>query len=394
MKIPEIKSMLELCLSKCYFIWNDEIHMLKDSGPIGLSIMVVMAEGFLQVLEAKAIDDALHLQPPLVPLSFYRYVDDSHSRFELNEETDKFLEVLNKQNTKIQYTMEKESPDKKLNFLELTTTNNGKGKYDISIYRKNAITNVQIKQESCHDPKILRGVFKGFVYRAITLCHGKYQAEEITFLMNVFQENGYDKRELEKLVQEVKNKQNQGPTEPTTNTDNSTEMKQTITLPWIPIVSPRLKKVYRKAGYKVVFKSGRNLSSILTTRNKMKLPENSFPGVYKIPCTCGITPYRGETKKKISTRIGEHEKDTEKKHVGKSGVPLHSSTCAGRIEFENAKTVAIATNRFQRKVRETLEIQKHGCHYTNGGMNQDKGLYVKTNFWLPLMKYLKKSEHN
>ena len=162
--------------------------------------------------------------------------------------------------------------------------------------------------------------------------------------------------------------------------------------PWIPGVSPRLKKVYRKAGYKVVFKSGRNLSSILTTKNKMELPKNSFPGVYKIPCSCGITPYRGETKKKISSRVTEHEKDTEKLLVDKSGVPLHSSKCTGKIQFGNAETVAVVTNKFERKVREALEIQKNDCHYTHGGMNQDKGQYVNTTFWIPFMKYLRKSE--
>ena len=50
LKLNEIKEMIELCISRCYFVWNDEIHVLKDSGPIGLSIMVVLAEGFLQVL--------------------------------------------------------------------------------------------------------------------------------------------------------------------------------------------------------------------------------------------------------------------------------------------------------------------------------------------------------
>ena len=65
----ELRQLLELCLSKCYFIWNSEIHELKDSGPIGLSLMVVMAEGWLQVLEAKAMNDALTSQPPLNLLS-------------------------------------------------------------------------------------------------------------------------------------------------------------------------------------------------------------------------------------------------------------------------------------------------------------------------------------
>ena len=32
--ISEIKMLIDLCLSKCYFLWNEEIFELKDSGPI------------------------------------------------------------------------------------------------------------------------------------------------------------------------------------------------------------------------------------------------------------------------------------------------------------------------------------------------------------------------
>ena len=76
----------------------------------------------------------------------------------------------------------------------------------------------------------------------------------------------------------------------------------------------------------------------------------------------------------------------------KSGVALHSKDCAGEIKWEEAGTVAVIYNTFERKVRETLEIQKHDCHYTNGGMNPDKGQYVTTTFWIPLLKYLRNSE--
>ena len=63
--INEIKELLELCLSKCYFLYDDQIHVLENKGPIGLSLMVTMAESYLQHLEDQAIDDALHQQPPL-----------------------------------------------------------------------------------------------------------------------------------------------------------------------------------------------------------------------------------------------------------------------------------------------------------------------------------------
>ena len=84
----------------------------------------------------------------------------------------------------------------------------------------------------------------------------------------------------------------------------------------------------------------------------------------------------------------------EKKEWGKSAVALHSKDCDGRIEFENATTVAVEPRKFERKVRETLEIQKHDCHIDQGGMNPDKGQYVKTMFWYPMLKYLKKTEEN
>ena len=388
--ITEIKTLIDLCLSVCYFIWNNEIHKLKDSGPIGLSLMVVMAESFLQVLEAKAIEEAIYYQPPAAPLSYVRYVDDSHSRFNMINSAETFLNILNKQHPKIKYTMEKENGKKELDFLDIKVINNGKGKYEFDIHRKSAITNIQVKPKSSHDPSILSGIFKGFLNRAMSLCSEKYIEPEIDFLVNVFIENGYEENELLKIVRQVKLKRNE---EQSSNNDiGPTQTSQTITLPWIPGMSPKLKKIYKKAGYKVVFKSGPNLQSLLTSKNKTKLPKNSFPGVYKIPCSCGITPYRGETKKRVCTRIKEHEQYMNKEQGENSGAAGHALTCKGKMIFENAETVKVIYNRFDRKVRESLEIQRHNCHVNNGGMNPDKGQYVKTNFWIPFLQHLNKCE--
>ena len=394
--ISEIKMLIDLCLSKCYFLWNDEIHELKDSGPIGLSLMVVIAEAFLQVLEKRAIDEAIHEQPPIILKSFHRYVDDSHARFQKIEYAERFQNVLNAQNPKIQYTMDKENENKELEFLDIKIINNGTGKYEFDIFRKQAITNVQVKPQSSHDPRILRGIFKGFVHRAISICSENYIDKELDFLVNVFVENGYQQHELLKIVEEVKLKLNQ-PHITLTNdnienelaTPNNLTQTQTITLPWIPGVSPKLKKIYRKAGYKVVFKSNKNLQTILTAKNKTKLPKNSYPGVYKIPCSCGITPYRGETKMKISSRNAQHQECMRKEKWDNSAVALHSRNCQGEIDFENTETVKVIYNKFDRKVREALEIQLNECGPKKGGMNFDEGQYVSTKFWIPFFDQLR-----
>ena len=81
---------------------------------------------------------------------------------------------LNRQDHRVQYTMEKESVDKSLEFLDIKIMNKGNGKYEFDVHRKKAITNVQIKPSSCHDPKIIIGVFKGFVNRALKICSSIY----------------------------------------------------------------------------------------------------------------------------------------------------------------------------------------------------------------------------
>ena len=88
-------------------------------------------------------------------ISNQHYVDDSHSTFEDLRRADMFLEVLNQQHTRIKYTIEKENEMKELNFLDIKVMNKGEGKFNFTIFRKDAITNVQVKTDSSHDPRIL-----------------------------------------------------------------------------------------------------------------------------------------------------------------------------------------------------------------------------------------------
>ena len=127
--------------------------------------MVVIAESFLQMLEVIAINEALFNQQTVNPIILKRFVDDSHARFEIIEDAEKFLTILNAQHQNISYTMEKEDSNKMLQFLDVKVINSGTGVYEYDVYRKGAITNVQVKPESSHDPSILRGIFKGFLHQ-------------------------------------------------------------------------------------------------------------------------------------------------------------------------------------------------------------------------------------
>ena len=75
--LKDIHELAELCLNKCYFLWNAEIRILKKLGPIGLSFVVVLSESYVQNVEQKAIAEALTLN--LAPTTYRRYVDDTHA---------------------------------------------------------------------------------------------------------------------------------------------------------------------------------------------------------------------------------------------------------------------------------------------------------------------------
>ena len=97
--LVDIQQLIELCVSECYFLWDNVIWNLLNSGPIGLSIMVVLSESYLQNLEKNAIELALRFD--IAPKTFCRYVDDSHDRFRSRSNATEFLNVLNSQDPQI-----------------------------------------------------------------------------------------------------------------------------------------------------------------------------------------------------------------------------------------------------------------------------------------------------
>ena len=114
--------------------------------------MVVLSENYLQNFEKNAIELALTFD--IAPQTFRRYFDDSHARLGSRNNATEFLKVLNSQDAQMQYTIEYENDNKELNFLDLTIRNNLNRFYDFAVYRKAAITNIQIKSHSFqHLPK-------------------------------------------------------------------------------------------------------------------------------------------------------------------------------------------------------------------------------------------------
>ena len=85
----------------------------------------------------------------------------------------------------------------------------------------------------------------------------------------MFVENGHNKQLLKNLVIKYNNKKNNK-----TNHENNTENRDYKTLkqlPWIPNISPKTKREFKKIGKDITFTSGKKLQQILCQKNKPKL---------------------------------------------------------------------------------------------------------------------------
>ena len=112
--LTDIQKLIELSLSTNYFIFDKHVRILENSVSIGLALMVVILEAFLQHLEDKTMQKAVAAN--LVPLTYKRYVCDNQARFETVYQFHSFLNIL-KKNKALKHTMEKKNQSQKLNFF-------------------------------------------------------------------------------------------------------------------------------------------------------------------------------------------------------------------------------------------------------------------------------------
>ena len=94
----------------------------------------------------------------------------------------------------------------------------------------------------------------------------------------------------------------------------------------------------------------------------------------KIPCFCRKV-YIGETGRKISTRIKEHQRYIKYSHFTQSALAEHWKKTRHSVQYDKAILLAPLQGYFPRKYREALEILKHPDN-----LNRDKG-YQMSHIW-------------
>ena len=203
----------------------------------------------------------------------------------------------------------------------------------------------------------------------------------------MFVENGHNKQLLKNLVIKYNNKKSNK------NNENG-DYKNLKKLPWVPNISPNMKREFKKIGKGIAFTSGKNLQKILCQKNKPKLLPNSQPGIYQLDCSCN-RKYIGESKKWVLTQWIEHQQDSMSGKWESSGATEHTKECHGQFHWLHPKTVRIPPYMYEREIREALRINKlktfNEKDKTFTVLNRNNGDYVTANSWNPL--FMKMGNH-
>ena len=97
-----------------------------------------------------------------------------------------------------------------------------------------------------------------------------------------------------------------------------------VAIPYVSGLSEDIRRVCRRFGIRVVFRSGMNLRSQLSQLKDVLPMEQRSGVVYEIPCSTCDKSYIGETIRRLGSRLKEHKDACRKCEKDKSALAEHA----------------------------------------------------------------------
>ena len=189
------------------------------------------------------------------------------------------------------------------------------------------------------------------IHRAKTHSSDKAKYEkEINRVKSTLVENKYPTKLIDKIIKKREREERK-----------ETEKKKpeaTITLPYIPRLSEKMRRIGNQANIRIVFTSKNTLRNQLVNF-KPKSQNQQKEVIYSIPCECSKS-YIGETGRSLEVRLKEHQYSLKKRDPDVSKLCEHHFTTGHRFLWDQAEVIGHEQNWKARKVHEAAEILQGG----------------------------------
>ena len=370
---PGLVKLFQHVLTTTYFKYNGIVYRQTDGVAMGSPLSPAIANFYMEDFEHRALASAQYK-----PSHFFRYVDDTfviwpHGNQQLGE----FLRHLNNQHPNIKFTMEVEV-DGKLPFLDLEIIRKSDGSLGHRVYRKPTHTDLYLNANSYHHPSQKQAVLATLFHRAFTVSDEEHLGQEVKHLYKVLQQNEYNYREISKIHRRVEQHYNKNAEQ---HNDVDSDNISRAFIPYCGNVSNRIGRILKKHKIKSIYLPPAKI------RQKLRPIKDDLglntPGVYKIPCECGLV-YIGQTGRTIEERRKEHQRHLRLLYPEKSAVAEHSLEQQHRILFEDTTALHRTSRYNDRLIKEAIEIRLHPENY-----NRDSGQQLNP-AWKPLFTHIQR----
>ena len=357
--------LMRIVLDQRWLEYQGKIYSQKEGLFIGNALSPILAEIFMGSIE-KSIEDKSWF-----PRFWIRYVDDILAVVNRQSE-EKILSELNILHANIKFTMEKEI-EGKIPFLDLELSRQGHG-ISFNIYRKPTDAPLCIPRDSHHSWPHKMAAFESALYRMWRVpISNKNRSDELRYICDMALLNGYEEEMVHRLNRKHKlrhERQEFTKLRPITRCDKQQNKIQgkakgnrNVIMPFHSSISTNIEKVMRTQGFNVCFQNRSNLKDLIGQVKKRK-PIEEKSGIYNIQCDGCAGNYVGQTKRRIETRVKEHERALKNKQEEKSAIAAHCIEEGHQLK--DYKLLKEVRNSYQLDAWESLYIAK-GQNLVNTG---------------------------
>ena len=337
--------LIELCVSDCYFSFNQVFYLQKSGMPMGSPISPVICNIFMEYFESE-------LLPSIITNDFtwHRYVDDVFALVPNDIDLNQFLQRLNSLQQSIKFKIEVEQ-DSKLPFLDtLCIRDNINNKIKFTVFRKVTHSNSYIHSFSNHNINVKLATISNIFLRAYNICDPEYLDSEINYIFDTFRRLGYGEVTVKRSHFKARKTfyKSRG-------TKDKSSFKNVLVLPEIgdlPFIKRSIKNI-SGPDIKIVTRCNNNLKQIFKHNSHEK--SNDCGVIYKIKCNDCSSAYIGESID-FNRRVNQH-KNSFRNFDTNNAVVQHVLNSNHSVNINNAEVIYKENDTNKRKIIESILIQ-------------------------------------
>lgn len=251
---------------------------------------------------------------------------------------------MNSLRSSIRFTSELESEDC-LPFLDIHIKKSQQG-LTFSVFRKPTDTGAYLNRNSCHPRSVFRGLISCLKKRTLEVCSPLEVNAELKRLKRLLRLNGFHDRELRCLDSIHFSKR------------SGSKLAPAGVIPYVPDLSDKVAKIFKKTGKSLFMKPGRSLAASLV-RKKPERGKDPRGMVYMIPCKDCPWRYVGETGRTLTDRLSEHKRAV-RTFRSNSEVSCHVHDESHTMAWDAVEVLCREENHFKRIFKEAWHTRSHG----------------------------------